>query len=183
MRFCFALFMMLFVSGTVRAQEDPGYVDFSLFGIPRSADSSMEIFLKAPLLRMISESTRDDDPEFAALLTKLTLIHLQSYPFSAQDAERINARVADAAEWFDRTRDWEQVVRVRERTSSSYISVKIIDDRIAGLLLMVVEPKHEAFFVNIVGDIDLAQIGRIGRKFNISQLEDPRIRLRLKKKE
>lgn len=162
--------------GAVMAQEDdPGYVDFGTLDIPFEGESSVEILLRRPLLRMIAESSREEDPEFSELLARLQLIHVQSFPFEADDAEYINERVSRAAERFDRRNDWERVVRVIGRRESSFISLKMDRNRIAGLLLMVVDPKHEVFYVNIVGDIDMAQIGRIGRRFKISQLEDLKV--------
>ena len=162
--------------GSVLAQEDdPGYVDFGTLDIPFEGESSVEILLRRPLLRMVAESSREEDPEFSELLARLQLIHVQSFPFDADDAEYINERVYRAAERFDRRNDWERVVRVIGRRESSFISLKMDRNRVTGLLLMVVDPKHEVFYVNIVGDIDMAQIGRIGRRFKISQLEDLKV--------
>ena len=176
MRYIIGFLMMILLAGTASAQEEePGYVDFSTLDIPFEGGSSVEILLRRPLLRLISESSREEDPEFADLLTRLRLIHVQSFPFAPGDAEYINERVSRAADRFDRDNDWERVVRIKGRTESSFINLKMRRDRVVGLLLMVVDPKHEVFYVNIVGDIDLGQVGRIGRKFKISQLEDIRI--------
>jgi len=127
------------------------------------------------LLRLIAESTRDDDPAFADLLDRLTLIHVQSVPFESRDAEYVHERVARAAARFDRIQNWERVVHVRGKKESSFVSLKTRRGRVAGLLMVVVDARSEVFCINIVGDIDLAQIGRIGRKFDIEQLEEVRI--------
>lgn len=171
-----SLLIFIFLSGqAIGQEEEPGYVDFDRLDMPPESESLVEILLKPPLLKMISESTREDDPEFADLLTRLKLIHVASFSFAPRDAERINDRVARAAERFDRTHKWDRVVRVRDREESSFISLKMQNDQVVGLLIMVVDKKREVFYINIVGDIDLAQIGRIGRKFNISQLEQIRM--------
>ena len=144
--------MIIFLTGqTFGQEEEPGYVDFDTLDMPSEGDSSVEIILKPPLLRMISESTREDDPEFADLLTKLTLIHVQFFSFRARDTERINDRMSRAAERFDRTHKWDRVVRVRNRDESSFISIKIQNERVTGLLIMTVGPKQEVFYINIVG--------------------------------
>jgi hypothetical protein len=57
-----------------------------------------------------------------------------------------------------------------------------VKDRIAGLVVMAVEPGDEAAFVNIVGDIDPAQIGRLGRKFDIEPLDSIRIEIKNSKR-
>ena len=84
MRFMILFLVLLLVSGKVGAQEEPGYVDFKTLDLPAGPISDVEIFLKGPLLRMISESTKDDDPEFAELLIKLKVIHLQSFTFEVK---------------------------------------------------------------------------------------------------
>ena len=45
-------------------------------------------------------------------------------------------------------------------------------DNIDGLVVMVVSDDDEAVFVNVVGTIDPAQIGRIGHSFRIDALDD-----------
>ncbi len=169
------LFVILLTGQALSQEEDPGYVDFNSLDIPFDSDSSVEVLLKPPLLRLIAESTREEDPGFANLLDGLYLIHMQTFPFDPSDAERVNERVTRSADRFERTQGWERVARVRERKASSLISVKTRRDRIVGLLLIVVEETHQVVYINIVGEIDLLQIGRIGRKFKLSQLENMKL--------
>ena len=52
---------------------------------------------------------------------------------------------------------------------NSYTAGRVI----AGMVVMVVSPEDdETVFVNIVGQIDPEQIGRIGRKFDIDPLDE-----------
>ncbi|MEX0601036.1 MAG: DUF4252 domain-containing protein, partial [Rhodothermales bacterium] len=69
---------------------------------------------------------------------------------------------------------WETVVRVREEDQRVNVYMKVRDDVIAGLVVMVLEPDDEegAVFVNIVGDINPEQIGRIGRALDIDPLSN-----------
>ena len=59
----------------------------------------------------------------------------------------------------------------RERNELTNIYIKMEGSRVVGLTVMAVEKKNEAVFVNIVGDIDIDSIGKLGGKFNIPKLD------------
>ncbi len=172
-----ALLVLVPVAG-VRAQEDykklPGYVDFSAMGIFGEEESTVEVFLKGPLLRLVSEATKDEDSELADMLSRLRLIRVQVFPLRRQKAALVAKKAAEMARQLEK-KGWEMVVRVRDRDEQVYVYLKSVKDRIAGLAVMSVEPGNEAAFINIVGDIDPAQIGRLGRKFDIQPLDSIRI--------
>lgn len=49
----------------------------------------------------------------------------------------------------------------------TYVYMKSADNKVQGLVVVAVDPRHEASFVNIVGEIDLEQLPRISACFNI----------------
>jgi hypothetical protein len=63
------------------------------------------------------------------------------------------------------------VARIREDENEVYLYVKEHGEEIDGLTAMVISEEGEAVFVNIVGHIDPSQIGRIGRRFDIDELD------------
>ncbi len=65
---------------------------------------------------------------------------------------------------------WETVVKVREDDEFVDMFLKTNGDVIEGMVVMVIDEDDEAVFVNIIGEIDPEQIGRLGNKFNVGGL-------------
>ena len=155
-------------------KEQPGYIDFSsldLFDGPEP-EANVEIYLKEPLLDLVAAATRLEDAELADMLEALYLIRVQAYQKAegqdldtSYDYEHIAARLKSLS-----LPDWERVVQVREPDQRVQFYVRTKDEAIVGLLVLVGSPR-EFVFINIVGLLDLAQVGRIGRKFDIAPLD------------
>lgn len=176
------LLLLGFISQTL-AQEDlkklPGYVDFNSIGIFGEEEATVEIFLKGSLLNLIAEVTKSEDPELAGLLAKLKVIRVQTFSLRDRNIDEVKQKVADMAKHLEK-KGWEMVVRMREKEENVYFYIKTENKKTAGLVVMAIEPRNDVVFVNIVGDLDPAQIGRIGRKFNFGGLDSIRIKTKLK---
>ena len=62
-------------------EKQPGYIDFpslDLFDGPEP-ETSIEIYLKDPLLELVAAATRFEDPELADMLEALYLIRVNVY--------------------------------------------------------------------------------------------------------
>lgn len=148
----------------------PGYVDFNSLGLSAKAESSVEVYLKDPLLRLVSEATRGEDPELGKVLAKLKLIRVEVFPLRREEREQAETQIAQVAQRLEQ-QGWEKVVRVREVDEQAYIYLKTEDKVVAGLLVMAIEAKEGLTFVNIVGDLDPLELGRLGGKFSIPPLD------------
>jgi hypothetical protein len=163
----------------VKAQDlrsDPGYLDLTSIEGWFDQEPWLEVNIKGALLKLITEASRNEDPELTSLLGKLKAIEVRGYPLSPAQFADIGRRTSLLSKQLE-SKGWETIVRVRERRDENQqvnIFMKVNRDVIAGLVVMVLQPDEEegAVFVNIVGDIDPAQIGKIGQKFNINPLED-----------
>lgn len=157
----------------VDLRSEPGYLD--LDGINGWFDEEpwLEVNVKGALLRLVTEASRNEDPELSQVLERLKAIEVRGYPLTPTQFEEIGNRTGDLAKQLE-ARGWDTVVRVREESERVNIYMKVNEDVIAGLVVMVLEPDEDegAIFVNIVGDIDPEQIGKIGQKFNIDPLSD-----------
>jgi hypothetical protein len=67
---------------------------------------------------------------------------------------------------------WFRAVLVREKREHIYVYFKLGENVLDGITIMAVEEDLHAGFVNIVGEIDPEQIGRLGRKFDIHELNN-----------
>lgn len=178
--FAVALFLAAAHSQTATAQadlrKDPGYLDLASVEEWFDTEPWLEINIKGALLSLITEASKaEEDPELTSILSKLKAIEVRGYPLKAAMLDDVDRRTRQLAKRLE-TQGWETVVRVRENEERAYIYLKSDGKTIAGLVVMVLDPSDDdgAIFVNIVGDIDPQQIGRIGQKFNINPLTDLR---------
>lgn len=150
----------------------PGYIDFEAMNTFGDLESTVEVFIKGPLLRMAVEAVREEEPELAEMLSGLKLIRVHVFEINrdmgrdlVEKTEKLSKDLED--------KGWEMAVRVREEHEN--VNIYMLPgkgENIDGLVVMVVSEDDEAIFVNVVGTIDPAQIGRIGHSFRIDALDD-----------
>lgn len=150
------------------SQEDalkdfPGYVEFgelgSLYGEPK-----VQIAIGQSLLNMLGVFSASEEPELAALFSRLQGVRVSVFE---------TAGLADGA--LDHVRDvssrlsasgWESVVTVNSLEEQVRIFMKIAGERIEGITVMAVEA-DEAVFINVIGDLDPAELQRVMNTFDI----------------
>ncbi len=178
--FCLRLVLLLLLVGGLttsasaqdRIEDSPGYVDLSLIEDWFDATPSIEVNIKGALLRLVAEASRYEDPDLADLLFKLQAIQMRGFPMRHSEFEDVD-RATDTLVGQLEDDGWDTVMRIRDRDERVDMYLRMHDDIVAGLIVMVVEPgADETVFVNIVGDIDPEQIGRLGRKFNFGRRFD-----------
>lgn len=151
----------------------PGYVDFDAMKIFDGVESSIEVYLKGSLLVLVREAVKEDDPELGDLLSEIETVRVQVFPLDGMDSERVMEKTSEMGRQLEK-KGWEIAVRVRE--DDEQVHVYLLpgkNDNIAGMVVMVVEDDDEATFVNIVGNFDPSEIGRIGRSFHIDSMDIP----------
>lgn len=176
--FSFVIFVgALLAAGAASAQrldELPGYVPLDALGIADRDALSVEINLQGPLLRLVAGAAGADDPEFARLVSGLEAIRVQVAPRAALSERDVKARIDRTIHWLE-DRGWSPTVRVREAGEESYIYVKEERGQIVGLTVLALGAEGagdgELALINIVGRLDPAQLGRLGRGFGLPQLE------------
>jgi hypothetical protein len=167
------LALLLAAPAAVRAGQvpDAGAVPFADLDLFPHDKLSVEINLEGPLLRMVSEFTKSDDPDFARLMSGLKAIRVQVFPLKEKAGpEPLRTKIDRALHWLE-DRGWHSIVRVRDKGAETYIYLKEANGQVVGLTILSVEPGQEAALINIVGKLDPAQIGRIGRGLDIPQLQ------------
>lgn len=162
----------------VNVERDPGYVNFADVESWFSQEATMEVNIKGALLKLVAEASRYDDPELASMLGKLKAIQVRGYTLTPAQVDGISRRTSDFSKRLE-GRGWDTVARVREDGEDVHMYVRASEDAIDGLVVMVVAPgENETVFVNIVGNINPEEIGRIGRKFDIGPLDGAVVRER-----
>ena len=149
----------------------PGYVDFKGLGHFDAEEALVEIDLRNALLLMVSKMTQGVDPELADVLSKLKLVRVQKFALDEREVKDVEAKVDGMARKLEKD-GWMRVVRVREEVDNVHVYFLLADEKLHGITVMAIENWETAAFVNIVGEIDPEQIGRLGAKFNIDELHD-----------
>lgn len=151
------------------AQEDalkdfPGYVEFgelnSVFGEP-----TVQVAVGESLLGLIGSLSASQDPEAAELFKRLNGVRVNVYETS-QMADGAVDYVKDVSSQLSGL-GWESVVTVNSADEQVRIFMKIDDDKVLGITVMAVE-ENEAVFVNVIGDINPAQLGKVMDNFDIN---------------
>jgi hypothetical protein len=153
-------------------KDHPGYVNFDEIEIPGDAEETVEVYVKGPLLKLLAKASEDDDPGLADVLSKLLMVRINTFSIDHDLADKLKPKINKIE---DKLKDqkWEKVVRVKDRYDLVNIFIKVDNqDRIVGVVVMAIEDEDEAVFVNIVGETDWRSIRKIGRKFDIDELED-----------
>jgi hypothetical protein len=161
----------LFISSLAFANDitqERGYVDFasldSAYGEPK-----VMVNLNKTMLGFISKINMSD-PEASELIKKLKAVRVQIYNMTDNDQPALDliAKVSKDIQ----NKNWLPIVSVNEKGEKVRIFTKITDDVMDGLMVMVVNNSdsrevREAVFINIVGEIDPAQINKVTKSLNI----------------
>jgi hypothetical protein len=166
-------------AGAEDVTKMPGYVDFSSLNVFGKQGADVEIFLTKDLLAMVSAFSKTSDPDFADMLSKLVQIRVQTYAISADKLDAIEKKTDEMSKKLEQ-QGWVTMIKVLDRQESgqTYVYSKLVDGKMQGLLVMNVDPKDDASFINIVGEIDPEQLGKIQGKFNIHGLDSLEIKVR-----
>lgn len=169
--FTIALLFLAAASGSAQKLEDqPGYLPLEQLDLFPREQLTVEVNLEGALLRLVAEATKREDPGFSSMIASLKAIKVRVFPLAGVDAGSVKARIGHAVRWLE-DRGWESTVKVREHEEETYIYLKEIDGKIAGLTVLSMKPGDEAVVINIVGRIDPAQLGRLVQKFDLPELE------------
>jgi len=162
----------LFIGSSAFANDitkERGYVDFanleSVYGEPK-----VMVDLNKTMLGFISKINLSD-PEASELISKLKAVRVQIYNMTDNDQPALDL-IAKVSEDI-KNKKWLPIVSVNEKDEKVRIFTKITDDIMDGLVVMVINnsdsrEEREAVFINIVGEIDPAQINKVTESLNIN---------------
>ena len=151
-------------------ESNPGYIDFSKYVSVSAEDSTVEVNLKAPLLRLAASIMEEENTEISQLIAGIQLVRVHVYEVDDENREQFTESVRKISETL-RTKNWEQLVRVKDGDENVGVFANMpSEESIAGIVVSVSED-DEAVFVNIVGDVTLDSLAALGKHFDIPPLE------------
>ena len=151
------------------AQEDelkdlPGYVDFGDLSATYG-DPKITINLGGTMLGFVGMMSSEDSPETSELISKLKGIRVQIYSMD-EDASA-------AQDQFGKTRKglkssgWEPIVQINEDDEQVLVYMKMEGGNMEGMTVMVVD-EEEAVFVNVIGQLNPAELGKVMESFDVN---------------
>lgn len=149
-------------------EQHPGYIDFSKFGLGAGEEATVEINLRGPMLRLAAAASDDDDPELGSMLSGLEGIFVRTYALDDQSPTGFDKAISSISQHLQSS-GWETIVKVRERGERAHIAIKMDGEKIVGMTVVAMDDndrENEVVFINIVGTIDLAKVGRMGKHFD-----------------
>ena len=155
------------------AEDHPGYVDFSGLQSLIDTEPAVEVTLREPLLRLITESIPEDDAEAVNFVSRLLNVRLHVYEDIGGNVRQIAENMDEIASDLE-AESWERVVRIRDDDDQVdiYLRFSETDDVVYGIAVMIVSEDGEMVLANIAGDISFDDIGALGRRFDIDELSD-----------
>jgi len=144
------------------AQEDelkdlPGYVDFgdlsSMYGEPK-----IIINLGGTMLNFVGLMSKAQSPETSELISKLKGVRVQIYNID-DNAEAAKNQFSQVKTKLKST-GWEPIVQVNEDDEQVLVYIKMSNDNMEGMTVMVVD-EEQAVFVNVIGQLNPAELGKV----------------------
>ena len=173
--------LLLTVQATAGGLKDmPGYIDLSWIEIPLDAEEIQDIDLGPVLLGVAADAEKAGDSDLALALAMIKSIRVKAFSTENIAPAKINQMIEKVATQLKKN-DWERLVYVKDNDEMLTVSTKYQDGDMVGLMVVAFEEGDEVAFVNVVGDLDLATLMRLGLGFDdldldelIENLEDSR---------
>jgi Skp family chaperone for outer membrane proteins len=171
-----AVLFVLLLSTAAFAQgkdysDEPGYVNFGNLADFETEEMVTEVILEDHILRMVSKITKGEDEDLSKLIGGLKLIRVNAFEVNTKNESELFDKVKSVDKDL-MGEGWDRIVKSRSKSESAYVYIKTDGtDNIYGLVVMAIDGSGEAVFVNIVGDINLETIGKLGAKFDIPALD------------
>ncbi len=158
------------LSQSTDVTKEPGYVDFGDFTAFENSTKVTEVILDEDLLSVLAAMSDENDPNIMSILNGIKLVKANVYEISEDNKDELKKRIDEVDSKLSST-GWKRIIRTRGEDEIANVYIKLNNDKkIVGLAVTNFEKDGEAAFVNIVGNIDLATIGKLGKKFGIPHL-------------
>ncbi|RMH16664.1 MAG: DUF4252 domain-containing protein [Acidobacteria bacterium] len=151
----------------------PGYVELGPGSIFDRQELKVHLSISKAMLELVAAAAAENEPELAAMIAGLEGIEVRVFEVAPETEPAVSRTIRDTARRL-RRQGWDAAIDLRLEDNQGFLYFRFGDDRRrpVGLAGMFVEDGGEAVFVNIVGEIDPALVGRLAARFNLSLLGD-----------
>ena len=150
------------------AQEDelkdlPGYVDFGDLSLTYG-EPKITINLGGTMLNFVGMMSSSESPETSEMISKLKGIRVQIYSIE-DNADAAMNQFGDTKSSL-KSSGWEPIVQVNEDDEQVLVYMKAVEGNMEGMTVMVVD-QEEAVFVNVIGQLNPAELAKVMDKFDV----------------
>ena len=149
--------------GITAPRSNEGYADLESLGM-RDTDRVINISIGPSLLHFAARFI-DEDPETRDLLRNLDGVRVRIYEIDG-DAGRVNQRIFTMSQHLQED-GWAPVLLVREQGEEVHMLMRMDDDHIRGMTVLVSDGESEAVIVNLMGEIRPEQFGDVMIALNV----------------
>ncbi len=150
-------------------EKEPGFFDFAGLNLFEAQDLEMHISVKGPLLALVAAASSEAEPDLSDTLGQLKGIEVRVYNLPEKrrsKATEVLDNIADSL----RDQGWKSAITVQVQRDHGYAFLRYGNKKPVGLAAMYITDENQAVFVNIVGAMDMATIGRLARRFDLDLL-------------
>jgi hypothetical protein len=151
------LSIALSACGLTAPRSSEGYADLESLGV-RDTNNVMTLSI-GPALLHFAASHVDDDPEVRQLLKGLEGVRIRIYEIDG-DAGRVATRIHAMSEHLQDD-GWESVLLVSKEDEATYMLLRVVDEQIRGMTVLVSDGDSEAVVINLMGEIKPQQFGEV----------------------
>jgi Domain of unknown function (DUF4252) len=118
----------------------------------------VDINLTPLMIGFLSNITREADPEAANMLSGLHGVRLRVYD-GVKSPARVDSFIDDVTKKLEKD-GWQRMVYVQDDKSKVRIHLQMTEQEVSGMTVMVFDG-DEAIFINIVGSVSAADLGKV----------------------
>jgi len=143
--------------GLTAPRSSDGFADLDSLGI---ADTDRVLTLSVgPALLRFAANHIEDDPEVEALLRSLDGVRIRIYEIDG-NAQRVLGRM-DRMSRELQADGWEPVMLVRSEGEQAHMLLRVVDQQVRGMTVLVCDGESEAVVINLMGEIEPQQFGGV----------------------
>lgn len=151
--------------------ENPGYLHLDEVLENNQQYLKTEVYLKQYILRMVARVAAAEEPEFAQMLNSIQLIRVMTFEYDETGVENAQDSANTLLSHMNKGM-WDTLVRSRDDDNAVNISMQSNQEDIINALAVVTWDNQSMTVVNLVGEIDLDMLARLGEQFGIDPLEN-----------
>ncbi len=149
----------------------PGYIDLSWIEIPDDAEVIQDIDLSTVLIGVAADAEEAGDKELATALSMIKSIRVKAFSTEHSSEGEIDSMIQEVRAQLKKN-DWERLVYVKDDQETLTVNTKYRDGNMVGLMVVTHEAGEEVAFVNVVGDLDLATLMKLGLSMDELDLDE-----------
>jgi hypothetical protein len=149
----------------------PGQVDFGKFSPPGGGGEFVEVNLGADLISLAASFLQKEEPDVAQLLNGLQRVRVNVIGVNDENRAELQKRSQSLQQELE-GKGWERVVTAQQQGQDVGVYLKTEGkDTVQGIVVVVMDGKGQAVFVNVVGNVKPEQLATLGDRLHIDPLK------------